>query len=81
MSQPDGGPSLLAWKLAWEDCGRAAAAAANSAPGGRQRKEKSYSQNELCALDAKCMNKYVQINTRREWISIPCLHIYCRALA
>ena len=58
VSQPDGGPSRLDRKRAWEDCGGAAAAAAAGAPGGRQRNETSYRRNELCAFAAKCTNEY-----------------------
>ena len=76
VSQPDGGPSRLDRKRAWEGCGGAAAAAPVGAPGGRQRNEKSYRRNELCAFVAKCTNEYAN----QQWISIPCLQIYCRAL-
>ena len=36
----------------------AAAAAPAGAPAGRQRHEKSYRRNELCAFVAKCTNEY-----------------------
>ena len=51
---------LLDRKLAWEDCGGAAAAAAAGAPGAQQRNEKSYRPDELCAFVAKCTNKYAK---------------------
>ena len=61
VSQPDGGdggPPRLDRKRAWEDCGGAVAAAPTGAPAGRQRHEKSYRRNEICAFVAKCTNEY-----------------------
>ena len=54
VSQPDGCCSRLDCKRAWAD----SAAAAAGAPGARQRNEKSYRRNELCAFVAKCTKEY-----------------------
>ena len=58
VAQPHGGRSRLDCKRVWEDCGGGAAAPAAGAPGARQRNEKSYRRNELCAFVAKCTNEY-----------------------
>ena len=58
VCQPDGGPTRLDQKREWQDCGGTAVAAPAGAPAGRQRHEKSYRRNKLCAFVAICTNEY-----------------------
>ena len=54
---------LLDRKLAWEDCGGAAAAAAAGAPGAHQRNEKSYIYQMNCVLSLQNAQTNTQNNT------------------
>ena len=44
------------------------------------KETKNHIDGMNCVLSLQNARKNTQTNTGREWISIPCLHIYCRAL-
>ena len=76
VSQPDGGSSRLDGKRAWDDCGGTAAAATAGTPGARQRNEKSYKRNELCAFVAKCTNEFANHKLQSVKLQFPKCTLY-----